>query len=76
MKTNPWPPFDNSYAQLPQRFYTRQLPDPVSSPELIRVNHTLARDLGFNPDWLESDTGVGFVAGNFVPAGTDPIATV
>lgn len=76
MKTDPWPSFDNSYAQLPQRFYTRQPPDPVSSPQLIRVNHSLARELGFDPDWLESDTGVGFVAGNFVPAGADPIATV
>ena len=47
-------PFDNSYAKLPERFYARQLPTPVSEPGLIRVNHSLARDLGLDPQWLES----------------------
>lgn len=69
-------PFDNSYASLPQTFYTRQLPDPVSTPALIRVNHVFADYLGIDPNWLESETGIGFIAGNFVPEGADPIATV
>jgi len=76
MNSHPALNFDNSYARLGQRFYTRQLPVPVASPDLIRVNHELATYLGIDPDWLESDTGVGFVAGNFVPEGADPIATV
>jgi uncharacterized protein YdiU (UPF0061 family) len=76
MDPNPALPFDNSYTQLPERFYTRQLPDPVSSPGLIRVNHALAGHLGIDVDWLESETGVAFVAGNFIPEGADPIATV
>jgi uncharacterized protein YdiU (UPF0061 family) len=70
------PPFDNSYARLPPQFYTRQNPVPVSLPGLIRANHALARHLGFDPNWLESETGVEFIAGNFVPEGADPIATV
>ena len=70
------PPFDNSYAQLPERFYTRQLPVPVAAPSLIRVNHVLARHLGFDPAWLGSKTGVELIAGNFIPEGADPIATV
>jgi len=69
-------PFDNSYASLPPNFYTHQLPDPVATPGLIRVNHAFADYLGFDPDWLESQTGIDFIAGNFVPAGADPIATV
>lgn len=76
MDHKPSLPFDNSYTRLPQSFYTRQLPDPVSSPGLIRVNHTLADYLGFDPDWLGSATGTEFIAGNFVPAGADPVATV
>ena len=68
--------FDNSYARLPGRFYTRQLPEPVSTPGLIRVNHVLASHLGFEPNWLESKKGLAFTAGNFVPAGADPIAMV
>jgi len=69
-------PFDNSYARLPPKFYTHQLPDPVSSPGLIRVNHDLANYLGIQPDWLASNTGVEFATGNFIPESADPIATV
>ena len=76
MSPNPSLAFDNSYARLPEQFYTRQLPDPVSSPGLIRVNRALAGQLGIEPNWLESKTGVEFIAGNFIPGGADPIATV
>ncbi|MGD9264992.1 MAG: YdiU family protein [Lysobacterales bacterium] len=69
-------PFDNSYARLGPHFYSRQLPEPVPEPGLIRVNRPLARHLGIDPDWLESETGVGFMAGNHVPANADPVATV
>ena len=69
-------PFDNSYAQLPDRFFTRLPPTPVSNPEPIRVNRPLACQLGIDPDWLGSRDGTETVAGNRVPAGADPIATV
>ena len=68
--------FDNSYVRLPSRFYSKQLPDPVSSPRLIRMNHALATQLGIDPGWLNSNQGIEMVAGNFVPAGAEPIATV
>jgi uncharacterized protein YdiU (UPF0061 family) len=68
-------PFDNSYARLPERFYARQLPTQVSDPGLIRVNHALARQLGINPDWLESEAGIQMLAGNRLPAGAAAIAT-
>ena len=70
------PGFDNSYTRLPERFYSRQMPVPVSKPGLIRVNSVLADQLGFDTEWLKSDEGVAFAAGNFAPQGTDPIATV
>ncbi len=74
--TTPAPPrFDNSYARLPERFYARVNPEPARSPQLIRVNHALARDLGLDADWLESDVGLLTVAGNHIPDGADPIAT-
>jgi uncharacterized protein YdiU (UPF0061 family) len=31
---------------------------------------------GIDPDWLESETGVEVVAGNRIPDGAEPIATV
>ncbi len=68
--------FDNSYARLPERFYSRCLPVPVSAPGPIRVNHSLASHLGFEAGWLESQQGVEFIAGNFIPEGADPIAAV
>jgi len=69
-------PFDNSYARLGEQFYTRQLPVPVSSPGLIRVNQALAIHLGFDPQWLESGQGVDFIAGNYIAEGSDPLASV
>lgn len=70
------PHFDNSYAQLPERFYARQSPVPVADPGLIRINHVLARQLDIDPAWLESEEGVNTIAGNHVPDGADPIAMV
>ena len=68
-------PFNNSYARLPERFFSRIAPTPVAAPKLIRVNRPLALHLGFDPDWLASDAGVQVLAGNQVPEEADPIAT-
>lgn len=76
MHPTPWPLFDNSYARLPERFFTRQLPVPVRKAGIIRINYELAAQLGFDPEWLESEQGAAFIAGNFVPEGADPVATV
>ncbi|MCZ6828353.1 MAG: YdiU family protein [Gammaproteobacteria bacterium] len=76
MTATPGLAFDNSYARLPPQFFTQQLPEPVSSPGLIAVNHALARQLGIDPDWLESTAGIEMVAGNHLPEGAEPIATV
>jgi uncharacterized protein YdiU (UPF0061 family) len=67
-------PFDNSYARLPPRFYARVEPTPVAAPRLIRVNASLAEQLGINPDELASPEGVEVLAGNRVPDGAEPVA--
>ncbi len=67
-------PFDNSYAKLPERFYSRLAPTPVEKPALVRVNAPLARELGIDPDALASEAGLNVLAGNAVPEGADPIA--
>ena len=69
-------PFDNSYARLQDRFYTRLGPTAVADPHPIRVNRALAEHLGIDPDWLASPAGTQVVAGNDLPTGADPIATV
>jgi len=68
--------FDNSYARLPQQFYTSQNPVPVSNPKSIKVNHKLSEKLGIDPNWLESNDGLQVIAGNKIPSGAEPIATV
>jgi uncharacterized protein YdiU (UPF0061 family) len=68
--------FDNSYLQLPGRFYTRLAPTPVSRPGPIRVNRELAQQLGIDADWLASEEGTEALAGNSLPEGAEPIATV
>ena len=70
------PSFDNSYARLAERFYTRLPPVPVARPALIRVNEPLAQELGIDAAWLASDEGIATVAGNHVPDGAEPLATV
>ncbi|GGE40838.1 protein adenylyltransferase SelO [Actibacterium pelagium] len=67
-------PFDNSYARLPDRFFAALPPTPVKAPELIRVNDTLAKELGLDPEWLRSGDGISMLAGNHVPDGANPIA--
>lgn len=66
--------FDNTYVELPDRFYAHQKPVPVDDPELIRFNKELAERLGIDVEWLDSEAGARFATGNQVPEGADPIA--
>ncbi|WP_414897423.1 protein adenylyltransferase SelO [Rhodovulum sp. YEN HP10] len=68
--------FDNSYARLPERFYSRQAPEPVRAPRLIALNSSLAEALGLDPGALASEDGVQMLAGNRLPEGADPLAQV
>lgn len=67
-------PFDNSYARLPERLFTRQAPVPVAAPGWIAFNAGLARELGLDPDALQTDEGLQVFAGNALPEGSTPIA--
>ena len=63
--------WDHSYARLPEIFFKRTLPVPVSSPDLVVFNRPLAVSLGLNPDVLENSA---IFAGNEIPEGAEPIA--
>jgi uncharacterized protein YdiU (UPF0061 family) len=67
-------PFDNSYVRLPDRFYARLAPTPVSAPRLVKLNRPLALELGLDPPALASPEGVAMLAGNRVAEGSEPIA--
>ncbi|MFP3919104.1 YdiU family protein [Lysinibacillus telephonicus] len=66
--------FDNSYARLPNSFYANVELNPVSLPKLIKLNKTLAEDLGLDIDKLQSEKGVEILAGNTAPEGAQPLA--
>jgi uncharacterized protein YdiU (UPF0061 family) len=69
-------PFDNTYSRLPETFYSRVAPAQVPEPRRIRMNEPLAAHLGIDLEWFRSEAAVRTFAGNEVPAGADPIATV
>ncbi|MDK7471562.1 YdiU family protein [Bacillus paranthracis] len=65
---------DHSYTTLPQSFYTEIPPTPVSSPELVKLNHSLAISLGFNPEELKKEAEIAIFAGNALPEGAHRLA--
>jgi len=66
--------FDNSYARLPERFFSRLNPTPVAAPRLIQLNSRLAVDLGLDTEALASPAGVEILAGNRIAVGSEPLA--
>ncbi len=73
---NPSPEFnfDNTYAGLSDKLFSRQQPTPVSKPAMIKLNKALAEQLNLNIDALQSDEGLAIFSGNSIPSGADPIA--
>ncbi|MEO1088992.1 MAG: YdiU family protein [Pseudomonadota bacterium] len=66
--------FDNSYAQLPERFFARLSPACTPAPRLLLLNRPLADQLGLDADRLASPEAVEILAGNRIAAGSEPIA--
>jgi len=67
-------PFNNSYVDLPNGFYTAQRPTTVAAPKLVQLNAALAADLGIEiSDHAEM---AQVFAGNVVPDGAAPLAQV
>ncbi|MGB1025978.1 MAG: protein adenylyltransferase SelO family protein, partial [Rhodospirillaceae bacterium] len=72
----PWR-FDNSYATLPETFFTRMDPTPVREPELVLVNVPLAESLGLTLPPQSEDNEAALAAlftGNSLPEGAAPLA--
>tara|TARA_R110002073_G_scaffold180366_5_gene338725 strand:- start:238 stop:1701 length:1464 start_codon:yes stop_codon:yes gene_type:complete len=67
-------PFDNSYARLPDAFFARVMPARVPEPSLLKVNETLAEQLGLDTAWLYSEEGVSMLSGNLLPSNAEPIS--
>jgi len=59
--------FDNTYAKLPSKFYTKQNPVLVTGPKPVIFNEALA-------DYLDAPLELQTLAGNHIPAGAEPLA--
>lgn len=66
--------FDNSYANQLEDFYVSCSGAVAPSPELIKLNHPLAADLGFSNDNLEELAQV--LSGSEAPEGASSLAQV
>jgi len=68
--------FDNSFAALSERFYTRLAPQPLPAPHVVAISDEVADLLGLPPDFLSSPAFAEVFAGNQPLAGSDSLAAV
>lgn len=66
--------FDNSYARLPEIFFTKLNPTPVKNPELIILNEKLAESLGLDFNELSKKEIAEIFAGNVLLENSEPLA--
>jgi uncharacterized protein YdiU (UPF0061 family) len=65
---------ENSYADLPEHFFTRINPTPVSKPQLLLFNADLAKSLGINLPADDKEMLAQLFSGNSLPEDVRPIA--
>ncbi|RUR08093.1 YdiU family protein [Legionella sp. km772] len=66
--------FDNSYARLPEHFFTRLLPLKVRQPQVVVLNDNLSEQLGLNLQACSQEELAQVFSGNQLPKGADPIS--
>lgn len=70
------PAFDNSFAGLPEAFYTRLAPHPLPEPYVVAVSDEVAELLGLPESLLKHPNFADIFAGNHLLPGTEPLAAV
>ncbi|MDO9360900.1 MAG: YdiU family protein [Polaromonas sp.] len=68
--------WDNRFAALGPDFHTELLPTPLPAPYWVSRNAAMARELGLEPAWFESQAALELFTGNRVAAGSQPLASV
>jgi serine/tyrosine/threonine adenylyltransferase len=66
--------FDNSYARDLEGFYVEWQGAAAPEPEILRLNKSLAIELGLNPAVLHTAEGAAILAGASAPVGASPLA--
>jgi uncharacterized protein YdiU (UPF0061 family) len=70
------PTFANSFAALPEAFYTRLAPHPLPDPYVVCVSDEVAGLLGLPASLLASPQFAEIFAGNRILPGSEPLAAV
>lgn len=68
--------FDNSYARELAGLYADWQPARVPAPVLLRLNQTLAEELGWTAESLAGEDGAAWFSGNRLLPGARPLAQV
>lgn len=68
--------WNNSFAQLGTDFYTRLRSQPLPDPYWVGRSRGMARELGLDAAWLESQEALQALAGNSILPGSEPLASV
>lgn len=69
-------PLQNSFAELPETFYTRLQPTPLPSPYLVCASASAARLIQLDPAEFETKHFVEVFTGNSILPGSTPLAAV
>ena len=68
--------FENSYVLLGKEFYASVKPTPVEMPCIVKLNYSLALDLGFDFSEFEQGELAEIFSGNQILPGAEPLAMV
>jgi len=67
--------FDNTFARLPPRFYSRVNPTPFeASHHLVSFNPEVAALLGVDPERVDQQAWIELISGRGLPADCEPLA--
>ncbi|MFQ5992661.1 MAG: YdiU family protein [Nitrospiraceae bacterium] len=66
--------FDNTFARLPDAFYVRVMPTPLTNPYLVSFNPDVAALIDLDPDEAKRPEFVGCFGGSHLLPGSDPLA--
>ena len=69
-------PNHQSFAQLGSSFYTHLSAQPLPSPYWVGRSRAMAKALGLDDNWLESNEALQALTGNALLAGSQPLASV
>ena len=66
--------FENTYTSLPAAFFHLDSPTEFPNPQLVIVNHELAKSMSLDFSTLPDDQQAALFCGNLVPEGSEPFS--